>query len=113
MRIWKQRIERLNFSMPKANGKTTFWPGERVIVTGGAGFLGSYVVDALRSLGAASIVVPRQKDYDLKEASAIRRLLDQAKPTLIIHLAALCGGIGANQKNGARFFYDNAIMGLQ
>jgi GDP-L-fucose synthase len=90
-----------------------FWASQRTIVTGGAGFLGSYVVDALRTRGCSEIIVPRSSEYDLRQATDIKRLLDVTKPTLIIHLAALCGGIGANQTNGARFFYDNAIMGIQ
>jgi len=91
----------------------SFWPEQRVLVTGGAGFLGSFVVDKLRSVGAKDISVPRSKDVDLRHAPAIEELLARTKPTLIIHLAAVCGGIGANQVNGARFFYDNAIMGIQ
>ena len=89
------------------------WPDQKVIVTGGSGFLGSFVIDGLRARGCKSIIIPRSRDYDLREAEAIKRLLSESTPTMIIHLAAQCGGIGANQRNGARFFYDNAIMGIQ
>jgi len=100
--------------MPKPPSKAAFsWPDQRVIVTGGSGFLGSYVVEKLKARGCPSITVPRSRDYDLREASSIKQLLTETNPTLLIHLAASCGGIGANQANGARFFYDNAIMGIQ
>jgi len=85
----------------------------RVIVTGGAGFLGRFVVERLRSYGDVEIVVPRQKQYDLLEQSEIKRLLGEVKPDLIIHLAAVVGGIGINQRNPGKFFYDNLMMGVQ
>src|SRR5439155_22313775 len=88
-------------------------PRQRVVATGAAGFLGSYVVDHLREGGCSATTIPRSADYDLRQAAHIQRLLEESKPTVMIHLAALCGGIGANQANGARFFYDNAIMGIQ
>ena len=93
--------------------KNDFWPGQRVIVTGGAGFLGSFVVEGLRARGCPSITVPRSREFDLRQASGIDRLLEAARPTLIIHLAAVCGGIGANRAEPGRFFYDNALMGIQ
>jgi GDP-L-fucose synthase len=89
------------------------WPSERVVVGGGAGFLGSYIVEALRARGAREVFVPRSKDYDLVDMEAVRRLYRDAKPTLLIHLAAVVGGIGANRASPGRFFYDNLMMGAQ
>jgi len=90
-----------------------FWDGKRVVVTGGAGFLGSFVVEKLRERGCEDIFVPRSRDYDLRKKENIIRLLDEARPHIIIHLAAVVGGIGANLKHPGKFFYDNAIMGIQ
>jgi GDP-L-fucose synthase len=90
----------------------TFWQGRRTLVTGGAGFLGSFVVDRLRAAGA-SIVVPRSAEYDLVDRAAVRRLLTDAKPDMVIHLAARVGGIGANRDNPGRYLFENAMMGLQ
>src|SRR5215208_10329 len=89
------------------------WPTERVVVTGGAGFLGSYVLDELRRRGAKDVFVPRSKDYDLVDMEAVRRLFRDARPTLLLHLAAQVGGIGANRENPGKFFYDNLMMGVQ
>ncbi len=89
------------------------FPYERVVVTGGAGFLGSYVVEKLRERGVENLFVPRSKDYDLVRAENIRRLYDDANPDLVIHLAAVVGGIGANRANPGRYFYDNLMMGVQ
>ncbi len=89
------------------------WPTERIVVTGGAGFVGGYVLEALRAKGAREVFVPREKDYDLVDLQAIRRLYAVAKPTLVIHLAARVGGIGANRQNPGKFFYDNLMMGVQ
>jgi len=92
---------------------SSFWKDKRVVVTGGAGFLGSFVVEQLRAKGCHQIVVPRSQDYDLVQMDAVKQLYSDAKPDLIIHLAARVGGIGANQSNPGRFFYDNLMMGTQ
>ncbi len=92
---------------------TTFVKSRRIVVTGGAGFLGRPVCQALEKFGPADIVVPRSADYDLRRRDDILRLLDDAKPQIIVHLAAVVGGIGANRANPGRFFYDNAMMGIQ
>lgn len=95
------------------SGENIIWAETRVVVTGGAGFLGSFVVDKLRERDCREIVVPRSADYDLRERDAIGRLYAEARPDLVIHLAAVVGGIAANQDSPGRFFYDNAMMGLQ
>jgi GDP-L-fucose synthase len=89
------------------------WSKQRIVVTGGAGFLGSFVVEKLRARGAVDVVVPRSKDYDLVDGYAVRRLLAETKPTMVLHLAARVGGIGANRDNPGKFFYDNLMMGVQ
>src|ERR1035437_2780965 len=88
------------------------WSSKRVLLTGGAGFLGRFVVEKLRQRGCEHIFVPRSRDYDLRSFDAIQRVLTDSRPDVIIHLAAVVGGIGANRKNPGRFFYDNAVMGL-
>jgi GDP-L-fucose synthase len=90
---------------------SNFWQGKRVVVTGGAGFLGSVVVRRLERDGAA-VVVPRSAKWDLVDRGAVRRLLEEARPDLVIHLAARVGGIGANRANPGRFLFENAMMGL-
>lgn len=90
-----------------------YWQGKRVCVTGGAGFLGSFVTVQLRQRGASDIFIPHIKDYDLVQLGDIRRMLSDARPDIIIHLAAHVGGIGANRAHPAEFFYDNLMMGVQ
>jgi GDP-L-fucose synthase len=84
---------------------------KRVLVTGGAGFLGSWVVHRLRAEGCHAITVPRSRDSDLREEAAVRGLYETARPEIVIHLAARVGGIGANRSSPGRFFYDNLMMG--
>lgn len=117
--------DKKNFEMDNPN----FWSDKRVIVTGGAGFLGAYVVDKLKNRGAAEIIVPRIEDYNLTEIQAIKRLFDDhniqkdnlsdnegsdnGKEVIVIHLAALVGGIESNRRRPAEYFYANLIMGTQ
>jgi len=84
-----------------------------VIVTGGAGFLGSNVVNQLKEAGCEQIIIPRSREYDLTQMEAVKQLYADAKPNIVIHLAAKVGGIGANRDNPGRFFYDNLMMGVQ
>jgi len=91
----------------------SFWSNKRVVVTGGAGFLGSRLVDKLRQSGPAEIFVPRRAQYDLVEQSNVIRLYEDTRPDIVIHLAARVGGIGANRANAGSFFYDNLMMGVQ
>lgn len=92
---------------------TRFFEDKTVVVTGGAGFLGTEVVRRLETAGCRKIVVPRSREFDLTREEAIRTLLAQAKPDLVLHLAAVVGGIGANRLHPGEFFYRNLIMGVQ
>ncbi len=91
----------------------SFWEQQRVVVTGGGGFLGRQVVAGLAQRGTAAVFVPRSRDYDLRRQEAIQDLLNDTRPSLVIHLAAVVGGIGANRARPAEFFYDNLMMGVQ
>ena len=90
-----------------------FWENKRVLITGGTGFLGSYVVDRLKKRGCKNIFAPRSRDYDLVHIKAAKRVHQDSKPDIVIHLAAVVGGIGANRANPGKFFYDNIMMGTQ
>ena len=89
-----------------------FWNSRKVLVTGGTGFVGRYVVDMLKRSGAKQIIAPRSKDYDLRKESDVRKLIMRTNPDIIIHLAAVVGGIGANREHPGKFFYDNLTMGV-
>jgi GDP-L-fucose synthase len=90
------------------------FPYRRIVVTGGAGFLGRHLVTKLRDLpGVEDVIVPRSRDYNLVEGAHVVRLLKEIRPEMVIHLAAVVGGIGHNQKNPGRFLYENLMMGTQ
>lgn len=92
---------------------STFWQNKRVCVTGGAGFLGSFVTAKLAARGAADIFIPTIEEYNLVQQKDIQKMLDKSQPDVIIHLAAQVGGIGANREHPAEFFYSNLMMGVQ
>lgn len=90
-----------------------FFEERRVVVTGGAGFLGGYVTEGLRKRGCRNILVPKIEDYDLVRMEDIIRMYEDMKPDIVLHLAAVVGGIGANRKHPGEFFYKNLMMGVQ
>ena len=92
---------------------SNFWATRRVTLTGGAGFLGSFVSEKLRQRGVKDLFIPRIEQYDLVNPQDVERLLDDSRPDVVIHLAAHVGGIGANRLHPAEFFYDNLMMGTQ
>jgi nucleoside-diphosphate-sugar epimerase len=97
--------------MTEADG---FWDNRTVLVTGGAGFLGRHLVEALRDRSeSVEVAVPRSDEYDLRERAQIRRAFTRFDPDVVLHLAATVGGIGANRENPGRYFYDNAVMGIE
>ena len=100
-------------SVEQTEQRHDFWRDKRTVVTGGAGFLGSFVVERLRQLGCSTIIVPRKREFDLLQQSQIVRLLETSRPDTIIHLAAVVGGIGANRENPGKFLYENLMMGVQ
>jgi GDP-L-fucose synthase len=92
---------------------SSYFSDKRIIVTGGAGFLGSYVLAGLEKRGCKNIFVPKIEDYDLVKADDIARMYRDMKPDVVIHLAAVVGGIGANREHPGKFFYENLMMGVQ
>jgi GDP-L-fucose synthase len=100
-------------SSPEVHLDRSFWAEKRVAVTGGAGFLGSFLVEKLQQLSAKEIYVPTIEEYDLVRPEDIQRMYDSSNPDIVIHLAALAGGIGANRARPAEFFYINLMMGVQ
>lgn len=93
--------------------KMSFWGSKRVMVTGGAGFLGKHLVSQLRERGCENVFIPEIEDYNLVNLEDIKRAFDDSGPDIVIHLAAIVGGIGANRKYPGSFFYENLIMGIQ
>lgn len=91
----------------------SFWSGRRITVTGGKGFLGSHLLEKIKERGCKDIMIADLPEYDLRNKEDILKMYDEQKPDIVIHLAAVVGGIGANRENPGKFFYDNAIMGIQ
>ena len=92
---------------------SAFFKNRRIVVTGGAGFLGGYVTEGLRKRGCKNILVPKIEDYDLVNIDDVTRMYEDMKPDIVIHLAAAVGGIGANREHPGEFFYKNLMMGVQ
>ena len=91
----------------------SFWKDRRILVTGGRGFLGSFLVEKLKQRGCKQVFATRSCDYDLVEMECVKRVYVDVRPDIVIHLAARVGGIGANRANPGKLFYDNLIMGAQ
>ncbi len=86
---------------------------KRIVVTGGNGFLGSHLIEELKSCGCEHVMAPRSHEYDLRHPTVVSRLYDDLRPEIVIHLAAVVGGIGANRENPGSFFYENLMMGVE
>jgi GDP-L-fucose synthase len=106
-------LARVRTEEPQWQKMTDWWRGKRVTVTGGRGFLGSRVVESIRQLGPAEVFTFSSSEYDLTRQNDIARMYADQRPDIVIHLAARVGGIGANRENPGRFFYENAIMGIE
>jgi GDP-L-fucose synthase len=111
-RVTKGRLPRHKPGPGELTCSFTYWRNRRVVVTGGAGFLGSHIVERLHGLGCQEVVVPRSSEYDLTAEKDVKRLYADTRPEIVLHLAAEVGGIGANRENPGRFFYANLMMGL-
>ncbi len=92
---------------------STFFKNKRIVVTGGAGFLGSYIIEGLKGHGCKNVLVPKRENYDLVKMDDINRMYEDMMPDIVIHLAAVVGGIGANRAHPGEFFYKNLMMGVQ
>jgi len=93
--------------------KNNFWHDKKVCVTGGAGFLGSFIVEQLKGKGCNNIFVPLVEEYNLVEMDSVKKLYSDCNPDIVVHLAAVVGGIGANMENPGKYFYENLMMGVQ
>jgi GDP-L-fucose synthase len=102
-----------NFLISGGEAIMGFWEDKKIVVTGGNGFVGRFLVNKIKERGCKSVTVPLFNEFDLRDKSQIKRLYDSARPDIVIHLAARVGGIGANMKYPGEFFYDNLIMGVE